>query len=545
MKQLTDQLTVAAWIEAEHASAERVETVLAQWDLRPISETVAVAFDAGTIDGLETQGYYGAVFDGRRILFAPMQHSVDQYHANVLAYDTWREFQSPESYMAYDAAGTGDLDTRGYYGAAFDGRQVHFVPRKTDKMRHGHLLRWDSTLPFKQSESWMSADGSTGNCRQGVAFDGRYLYYAPGFDDEDPHAEENPSGRVLRQDTRADFSDPKTLSVFDLGRLHPQAKCYDGACFDGRYVYFAPLAHPVTVRYDTEGDFADPQAWQVFEAATTGMEICVGAIFDGTYIYYVPYGQGQVVRFDTRGNFAEPNAWSSFPAGAFRPCGYDGAFFDGRYLTFIPFIESHPDGGYDLHGQFLIYDTLGDFQDEASWQSVNRSEVDGLVTLGYNAGAFDGRYFYCAPWRDKEPSPAGHVAHGRILRLDTAAPDSVFNLQWSALGHNGGLCAAVPGPTFMLQTRSGLRSVQAHRIVERGRHHLAATYDGRLLKLYVDGQEVATQEADGQIASSELPVTEGALAGGGAPFSGKIQNGKILPEALSAAAIRDLYEKNL
>jgi hypothetical protein len=539
-----NKLTVTAWIEADHPSSERMETALAQWDVRPIGKTAASAFDAGAIGNPKTQGYYGAVFDGRRILFAPMQHAIDQYHAHVLAYDTWKDFQAPSSYMTYDAASTNGLDTRGYYGAAFDGHHVHFVPRKTEQARHSHLLRWDTTTPFDQPEGWQASDGKIDNCRQGAAFDGRYLYYAPGYDDEDPHSEKKPSGRVLRQDTEAASADPAGLAVFDMGLLHPQANCYDGACFDGRYIYFAPLAHPITVRYDTREDFTDPMAWEVFDATKTGMGICVGALFDGTYIYYAPYGQGRVVRYDTRGGFAEPRSWSSFDASAFRPCGYDGAFFDGRYLSFIPFIESDPDGGYQLHSRFLIYDTLGDFHDESSWQTCEHSQVDDLDTLGYNGGAFDGRYFYCAPWREKTASAEKHIAHGRILRLDTAVPGSTFNLQWSTLGHNGGLCAAVPGPTFLLQTTSGLRSVQAHRIFAAGRHHLAATYDAEFLRLYVDGEEIAKQAADGAIAPSTLPVTEGALASGGARLGGKVLHWEILPEALSADAIRELFEKS-
>jgi len=43
-------------------------------------------FDAGTTGGLNTQGYVGAIFDGRYVYFSPYRNTND-FHANVLRFD--------------------------------------------------------------------------------------------------------------------------------------------------------------------------------------------------------------------------------------------------------------------------------------------------------------------------------------------------------------------------------------------------------------------------------------------------------------------------
>ena len=70
-----------------------------------------------------------------------------------------------------------------------------------------------------------------------------------------------------------------------------------------------------------------------------------GAVFDGKYVYFVPHiregGQhGEVLRYDTTDNFQSGNSWSAFDAGANGigndPDGYVMGLFDGRYIYFVP-----------------------------------------------------------------------------------------------------------------------------------------------------------------------------------------------------------------
>jgi 1,4-alpha-glucan branching enzyme len=74
-------------------------------------------------------------------------------------------------------------------------------------------------------------------------------------------------------------------------------------------------------------------------------------------------------------------------------------------------------------------------------------------------------------------------------------------------------------------------------------HHIAGTYDGSLISLYVDGQIVTQQTASGQ-----MPVTADPLAIGFRPganifhyFNGIIDDVRIYGSALSAAGITQVY----
>ena len=50
---------------------------------------------------------------------------------------------------------------------------------------------------------------------------------------------------------------------------------YDGALFDGRFVYFIPywdegtVVHGVVLRYDTLGPFGEPRSWGCINAGET------------------------------------------------------------------------------------------------------------------------------------------------------------------------------------------------------------------------------------------------------------------------------------
>ena len=86
----------------------------------------------------------------------------------------------------------------------------------------------------------------------------------------------------------------------------------------------------------------------------------------------------------------------------------------------------------------------------------------------------------------------------------------------------------------------------AHRSLAPGRHYLAGTYDGRALKLYVDGELAAARAASGRLQHSDAPLTLGTLAGGSARFDGQISAARItaaaLDEEVLAAAWRDGHQ---
>ena len=81
--------------------------------------------------------------------------------------------------------------------------------------------------------------------------------------------------------------------------------------------------------------------------------------------------------------------------------GDSNAAAAGTY--FVPFIDHHTgikDKRRQFHTEVLRYDPQKDYDNPGSWQVVDAADTSGLKTIGYNAGAFDGRYFYFAGWHD-------------------------------------------------------------------------------------------------------------------------------------------------
>jgi hypothetical protein len=135
------------------------------------------ACDAGVTDGLATTGFKGAVYDGRYVYFVPYTPSIPS--CNVLRYDTQGGFLDPASWSAFSANPIDGVSTEGYYGAAFDGRHVFLVPyQASGSAFHGRVAALDTTSTFAAATSWQSrdaglTDGLVTEGYTGAAFDGR------------------------------------------------------------------------------------------------------------------------------------------------------------------------------------------------------------------------------------------------------------------------------------------------------------------------------------------------------------------------------------
>jgi len=528
---LNHEITVEAWLNAGHVRAEAIQTIVAQWESLVGFDTFD-AYDAGRTGGLDTTGFFGALFDGRYVYFVP-QHDLTNRHGKVLRYDTHGEFKDATSWQAYDAGHTDGLETKGYYGAVFDGRYVFFVPRRARTAFHTRVLRYDTRGGFTDSSSWSAHDNGLPRSYQSAGFDGRYIYFCPGHatmpkvEGQPPPKSASPAvtgltgniwqvgnSLVLRHDTRGEFKSPASWSTFDVAGTDGLETCdYDGAVFDGRFVYFCPLSTGNVLRFDTQGEFQDKTCWAAHDIKPLGMKLCVGGVFDGRFVYFVPYGETRhVIRLDTNAEFSDAGSWSNFEYTAtigMTTTGFDGGVFDGRYVYFIPYF----DNGKHFHGVMLRYDTTGAFADPESWSAHDAGRVDGLFTTGFNGAAFDGRYIYCAPWNDGSAWPKGIVGNGRVLRYDTLGDQGSFSLRFCDYGSNGGLCAALPGARFLVNTTEGVRSIAANRPPEAGRHYLAGVYDGRHIQLFIDGRLINEQAASGRLVTSDVPLTVGRIDG--------------------------------
>ncbi|MDD5486994.1 MAG: DUF2341 domain-containing protein, partial [Dehalococcoidales bacterium] len=366
-------------------------------------------------------GYMGVVFDGRYIYYVPYYNAFNGYNGIVMRYDTRYSADTDSAWSRFDAGNINSLYTRGYSGAVFDGRYIYFSPYYNSNVSnyyHGNVLRYDTQGDFDSTGSWAAYDASaTGGLvtkgYQGAAFDGRYVYFVPFYNN---NVSNYYHGNVLRYDTQGDFNLGDSWASYDASATGALVtKGYQGAVFDGRYLYFVPhsnnnaRSHGYVLRFDTQGNFNSSDSWASYNAGsvdfltTTGYK---GASFDGRYIYFAPSNtnwnaaaSGNILRYDTEGAFNETNSWSAYNAGGIgnlHTKGYSDAVYDGRYVYFSPYYTSRISGNY--HGNVLRLDTQGDFKTADSWVSLDASETDGLSTKGFTGVVSDGNNLYFSPY---------------------------------------------------------------------------------------------------------------------------------------------------
>jgi glucose/arabinose dehydrogenase/PKD repeat protein len=116
-----------------------------------------------------------------------------------------------------------------------------------------------------------------------------------------------------------------------------------------------------------------------------------------------------------------------------------------------------------------------------------------------------------------------------VLKEDRAASDLVYALYSAEPGAGPGGWVRINNLT------SAARSPVALPVNTWS--HLATTYDGATLRLYVDGALVATQARTGPLPNSAAPLVIGGNAIWGEYFAGRIDEVRVYNRALSAAEI--------
>jgi hypothetical protein len=325
----------------------------------------------------------------------------------------------------------------------------------------------------------------------GGTFDGRYVYFA---------------GRgtvVARYDTTATggsgdaFHSLGSWNEFDVSSLGIPGG-FEGAVFDGRYVYFVPYLAGTThtsvvARFDTAAPAGDAGAsilsgipasglsttssWAMFDLSTLAPDAGTplggywGAGFDGRYVYFVPHNDGApfgvVVRYDTTtadagaasgaahdagagdagvsdagsvvATFGEPGQWQTFDLSTLGPTaiGYLGAVFDGTNMYFVPSVNDAFNA--ELHGGgsgiAARFRAAGPFDAGSSWSTFDMTTVNGLLA-NFMGGAFDGQFLYMAP------RASGIVARYNTLGAFTSGA------AWSTYDVTRLFPASAPTPDF-------------------------------------------------------------------------------------------------
>jgi len=364
-------------------------------------------------------GYIGGVFDSRFVYFAPNGSNAD---AVVMRYDTSQTFASKGSWTSFDTFTSLGVGKEGFVGAVYDGRYVYFVPQRYTAadggtVYDGIVVRYDTSAPFTSVTSWSTFDTQTIPIDGGAlgfasgAFDGRNVYFAP-LNDGTKY-----SGRAARYDTRYDagvdassdaasdaapgFAPLGAWSAYDMGAQQGTALGFEGAAFDGRYVYFVPYENgnanngysSTVARYDTTLSFTSASAWSYNQigAFLNNASGFIGAVFDGTYLYLVPHHGTVTVRYDTTAPFGSNSSWSTFDIGPIvsvdsgAPEFWGGAF-DGRFVYFTPTND----------GVAVRYDTLSPFSSLCAWSTFDTTTVNNSV-VGFFGGIYDGRFLYLPP----------------------------------------------------------------------------------------------------------------------------------------------------
>jgi hypothetical protein len=354
------------------------------------------SFDTNTLP-LPAKGFSGAVFDGRYVTFVPVMENSSEPAGIVARYDTTTQaFMSASSWTTTDVLSLSPDagPDEGYHGATFDGRFIYLAPYSGPQGRHGLVLRYDTLTgtdagppvdagvadtgtadaaahdastdahdtgapdtglpeagPPETPPGWTYFNTATQNAAAlgfvGAVYDDRYVYLVP-FDNEG-HENNGYSGWVSRYDTTMSFTSVSAWTSFDTSVLPPgESYGFQGAAFDGRYVYLVPDRQTVVTRLDTQGNFSSSSAWSTYDTLPLiGAEAGAAAFhfvtagFDGRYVYFVPTGTGfgTVVRFDTFStSFSAPCAWSTYDLTSSNSLGqnFTSVVYDGQYLYFVP-----------------------------------------------------------------------------------------------------------------------------------------------------------------------------------------------------------------
>jgi len=197
--------------------------------------------------------FFGAVFDGTYAYFVPSGAT----SLAVVRYDTTKPFTTAASWTSFDTSNIDSL-VSGFTGAMFDGTSIYFAPVATS----ADAVAYDTSRDFTNVASWQSyvplpGTGTPGNSDAPIfsvgAFDGRFLYYVPGYS-----GQLVPGATVARDDDTGAFRDTSSWSSYSTKSL--KAMSFGSAVFDGQYLYLAPAGGPVTfARFDAKAISSQPK----------------------------------------------------------------------------------------------------------------------------------------------------------------------------------------------------------------------------------------------------------------------------------------------
>lgn len=193
-----------------------------------------------------------------------------------------------------------------------------------------------------------------------------------------------------------------------------------------------------------------------------------------------------------------------------------------------------------------------------SIQDTGTTAFDNVRVLSSVGGAYFNGSAYMSFGNSSTYSPSAITVMAWVKTMDSTANP----------GHCGGRYGQIVGkgadnqwqlrmggdttacrPNFGIKNSSAFVQVTGSTNLTNGAwYHLAGTYDGSNVKIYMNGVEKGSTPATGSIQSTTLPLSIGARSADGSTFSynfyGMVDEVKVFNRALSAAEIQDAYNGN-
>jgi hypothetical protein len=131
------------------------------------------------------------------------------------------------------------------------------------------------------------------------------------------------------------------------------------------------------------------------------------------------------------------------------------------------------------------------------------------------------------------------------LRAERATDTAIIVAALGDIGADGCRCLLLDRGQLSLQLGAGHTLRAARELSPGSWHAVAATYDGRTARLYVDGTELATRDAATGVVTPVLRLAPESLADltGQYHFGGALASFQLHARALEAAAIAQLYRQ--
>ncbi len=303
-----------------------------------LSTTNTLAFDTAANVIASSKGFSGGIFDGRYIYMVPYNNGA--YYGQITRYDTFGNFSSSSSYAVFNTSVLNANDI-GFSTASFDGRYVYFMSYTNGSVFTSRIIRYDTTqyftVTFSYSTFAVGAQGVVGDKRgyKSSFFDGKYVYFiAEGLEGITYF------GTILRYDISQPFTSASSYVVFDTTLVNVNSRGFFGAAYDGQYLYLAPYLQSsgvpsgLVTQFDTTQSFSVSTSYRTFDLTLVNSN-CVGfqgAVFDGRFIYFCNSSFNYLTRYDTFASFSSSSSYQVMNIGVANSWG---GGFDGRYLYLV------------------------------------------------------------------------------------------------------------------------------------------------------------------------------------------------------------------